>query len=48
MNLFITNEIINIDTIKTAIYLAFTIYTITLFIGYIINLKLFKQGVNVD
>ena len=48
MNLFFTNEIINVDMIKVIIYLAIIIYTITLIIGYIINLKLFKKGVNVD
>lgn len=48
MNLFFTNEIINVDVIKTILYLAIAIYTITLIIGYFINLKLFKKGVNVD
>lgn len=48
MNLFFTNEIVNIDMIKFIIYLAIIIYTITLFIGYLFNLKLFKKGVNVD
>ena len=48
MNLFFTNEIVNIDMIKFIIYLAIIIYTITLFIGYFFNLKLFKKGVNVD
>jgi len=48
MNLFFTSEIVNIDMIKFLIYLAIFIYTVTLVIGYIINIKLFKQGVNVD
>ena len=48
MNLFYTMEMINIDTIKLVIYLAFVIYSLTLVIGYMINLKLFKKGVNVD
>lgn len=48
MNLFYTNEIINIDTIKLIIYLSIIIYTITLIIGYLINIKLFNKGVNVD
>ena len=48
MNLFFTNEIVNIEMIKFIIYLAIVIYTVTLFIGYIINVKLFKVGVNVD
>ena len=48
MNLFYTTEIINIDTLKLMIYLSGAIYFITLCIGYIVNLKLFKKGVNVD
>ena len=48
MNLFITNEIINVDVVKTTIYLAFAIYILTIIITYIINLKLFKKGVNID
>ena len=48
MNLFFTNEIINIDMIKFLIYLAIFIYTVTLIIGYVINVKLFNKGVNVD
>ena len=48
MNLFFTNEIINVDMIKVIIYLAIFIYTLTLIIGYVVNIKLFKKGVNVD
>lgn len=48
MNLFFTNQIININMVKIIIYLSIVIYTITLIIGYIINIKLFKKGVNVD
>ena len=48
MNLFITNELVNVDMIKIVIYLAIIIYTITLIVGYLINVKLFKNGVNVD
>ena len=48
MNLFFTNEIVNIDMIKFIIYLAIFIYTITLIVCYIINVKLFNKGVNVD
>ena len=48
MNLFFTNQIINVDMIKVIIYMAIVIYIITLILGYIINLKLFKKGVNVD
>ena len=48
MNLFITNEIINIDSIHTIIFLAIIIYTTTIILLHITNLKLFKQGVNVE
>lgn len=48
MNLFFTNEIINIDVVKIIILLAIITYVITFIIEYIINLKLFKNGVNVD
>ena len=48
MNLFITNEVINIDSIHMIIYLAIAIYTMTIILLHIINLKLFKQGVNVE
>jgi len=48
LNLFITNEMINIDMVKVIIYLSTAIYTITLIINYFVNIKLFKKGVNVD
>ena len=48
MNLYYTTEFINVDIIKTLIYLAIAIYISTLIILYFINIKLFKQGVNVD
>ena len=48
MNLFITNEIVNVDMIKTIIYMALFTYTVVAIINYIINLKIFKKGVNID
>ena len=48
MNLFITTDNINIDIIKFTIYLACAIYILTIVITYLINLKLFKKGVNID
>lgn len=48
MNLFFTNEIINTEMIKIIIYLAIIIYIITFIAGYIVNLKMFQKGVNVD
>ncbi|MCI9585346.1 MAG: hypothetical protein HFH45_01765 [Bacilli bacterium] len=48
MNLFITNQIIDVEIVKVTIYLSIIIYTITLIIGYFINIKLLKQGINVE
>lgn len=48
MNLFFTSEVINADMLKIIIYMAIGIYTLTLLIGYLFNLKWFKKGVNVD
>jgi len=48
MNLFITNQMVNVELLKGVIYLTTIIYVITFIIGYIVNVKLFKQGVNVD
>ena len=48
MNLIFTNELININSIKIIIYLAIIFYVILIIIGYILNIKLFKKGVNVD
>ena len=48
MNLFVTNEIINVDVLKKFLYLAVFVYTAAFIIEYIINIKLFKKGVNVD
>jgi len=48
MNLIFTNEVISFSTIKTIIYMALFMYMIIIVVGYFINLKLFKTGVNVD
>ena len=48
MNLFFTNKIIDVNIIKTIIYLAGIIYTLISIINYFINTNLFKKGVNVD
>lgn len=48
MNLFYTTEIINVDMVKLIIYLAIIIYTVTLVVLYLVNIKLFSKGVNVD
>ena len=43
MNLFITNEIVNVDVLKKFIYLAMGVYTLAFILEYIINIKLFMQ-----
>lgn len=48
MNLFVTNEMVSVDTIKTVIYMAIGVYFLIFVIGYFVNVKLFNQGVNVD
>lgn len=48
MNLFITKTVVNMNMVKAIIYMSIAIYTLTLAIGYFINLKLFKKGVNID
>ena len=48
MNLFITNEIINIDMLKLVMYIAMIFYLVMLIVNYFVNTKLFSKGVNVD
>lgn len=48
MNLFYTTEIVNLEMVKIIIYLAIFTYVITLVLGYLINIKLFNKGVNVE
>jgi len=48
MNLFVTTEIINLETVNLIIYLAIISYAITLIGGYFVNTKLFQKGVNVE
>lgn len=48
MNLFVTNEIVNMHLLREMVYVAIAIYTIILIVGYFVNLKLFQKGVNVD
>lgn len=48
MNLFYTTDTLSISTIKLCIYLAIIIYTLNIFILYLVNSKLFNKGVNVD
>lgn len=48
MNLFVTKEMIPVDSLKAIIFLAITLYLFILGIMYFINQKLFKKGVNVE
>ena len=48
MNLFMTNNIINIDILKYIMYGAIVLYIIYLIIYYSLGLKLFNKGVDVD
>jgi len=48
MNLINTTDIINIDTIKTVMYIGIVIYLIYIIFYYILGLKQFEKGVNVD
>lgn len=48
MNLFITNDIIGIEQIKSILIIAIITYVVIILIGGFINIKLFKRGVNID
>ena len=48
MNLIHTTTQINIQSLKTVIYLAIILYTIILFIIYFLNINIFKKGVNIE
>ena len=48
MNLFTTNTILNINILKTIMYGVIIIYLIYIIIYYLIGLKLFNKGVDVD
>ena len=48
LNLIYTKEVISIESTKIIIYFSIVLYTIILIILNFINIKLFKQGVNVE
>ena len=48
MNLFLTKEAVDINTLKAVILIAIISYLIVIIVDFILNLKLFKKGVNVD
>ena len=48
LTLFTSNEITNISMLKDIIFLSIIVYTIIIIINYIINIKIFKKGVNIE
>ncbi len=48
MNLFVTNSAITMNAMKTIFALSVLVYLALLFAVYFLNVKLFKQGVNID
>lgn len=48
MNLFVTNEFLGIETIKSMIYISIACYILVSVIICFINIRLFKKGVNVE
>ena len=48
MNLFITNNIVNIDVVKLIMFIGIVIYTIYLYIYYKVDLILFNKGIDVE
>jgi hypothetical protein len=48
MNLFVTQNAIDIPTIKAVVWLSIAVYSICLIVIYFVNQHLFKKGVNVD
>ena len=48
MNLFVTNNALNIQTIKGMIYVSISCYSLVSALICFVNIRLFKKGVNVD
>ena len=48
MNLIFTNSMISFNSFKIIAYMSIIMYVIILIIGYFVNIKLFKKGVNVE
>ena len=48
LDLYKNEQITNVQSIKTVIYIAIAVYTVIIIALYFINVKLFKKGVNVD
>ena len=48
MNVFVTNNIPDVETMKSMIYIAISCYTLVSVLICFVNIRLFKKGVNVD
>lgn len=48
MNLFITNDIVNVEVVKIIMVFGIILYTLFIYIYYRIDIKLFEKGVNVE
>lgn len=48
MNLFVTNEMMDVQTLKSVVYMSLAAYTLFLIVVYFVNKKLLEKGVNVD
>ena len=48
MNLFITNDVVNLEIFKKLIYGSSFVYLLCISLCCVLNLKLFNKGVNVD
>ena len=48
MNLFFTNEIVNLELLKMLMYMAIVTYTILIIITWGLNINFLNKGVNVD
>ena len=48
MFIFTTNPVLSVDMVKKLLYIALGLYSICIVINYMVNIKLFKQGVNVE
>ncbi len=48
MKIFTSSDMLNSETANLVLYLAISIYSVLIILGFLLNMKLLKQGVNVD
>lgn len=48
MNLFATKDIVSVEALKAALFIAIIAYTLIVVVMYFVNTKLFNKGVDVD